>query len=189
MTLETFVQSDEKTWPDLKGLIFVCIVNCVRQRTLTIAARDNPGDLWLLRHWLQFLTISDNIDNPRDFWLLRHWLQFWQLRTWIQSIILTWQLIVTLDSIRNSMFIKIYTKWKTLKDVKVMKPPQKRGNTERLKYLKHPLITFTFPQVFKVDSECYVCPSIALCNFLRQGGSQLCRLLSLKFSEQAKAVK
>ena len=29
-------------------------------------------------------------------------LQFWQLRTWIQTIILTWQLILTLDSIRNS---------------------------------------------------------------------------------------
>ena len=30
------------------------------------------------------------------------WRQFWHLRTWIQTIIVTWQLIVTLDSIRNS---------------------------------------------------------------------------------------
>ena len=51
-------------------------------------------------------TIFDNFDNwkdsPGDLWHLRHWLQFWQLRTWIQTIIVTWQLIVTLDSIRNS---------------------------------------------------------------------------------------
>ena len=37
-----------------------------------------------------------------ETWHLRHRLQFWRLRTWIQSIIVTWQLIVTLDSIRNS---------------------------------------------------------------------------------------
>ena len=30
------------------------IVNCVRQWALTIAAHDNPGDLWHLRQWLQF---------------------------------------------------------------------------------------------------------------------------------------
>ena len=140
---------------------------------------------------MTIVTIIDNSnkDNPEtcDVWDTDNNSDDWEPET--MTIFVIWQLIVTLDSIRNSMFIKIYTKWKTLKDVKVMKPPQKRGNTERLKYLKHPLITFTFPQVFKVDSECYVCPSIALCNFLRQGGSQLCRLLSLKFSEQAKAVK
>ena len=37
-----------------------------------------------------------------ETWHLRHRLQFWRLRTWIQSIIVTWQLIVTLDSIHNS---------------------------------------------------------------------------------------
>ena len=141
--------------------------------------------------FMTIVTIIDNSnkDNPEtcDIWDTDNNSDDWEPET--MTIFVIWQLIVTQDSIRNSMFIKIYTKWKTLKDVKVMKPPQKRGNTERLKYLKHPLITFTFPQVFKVDSECYVCPSIALCNFLRQGGSQLCRLLSLKFSEQAKAVK
>ena len=62
--------------------------------------------------WWQFLTILNSLNNFGQFfaigkavpetWHLRHWLQFWQLRTWIQSIILTWQLIVTLDSIRNS---------------------------------------------------------------------------------------
>ena len=33
---------------------------------------------------------------------LRHWLQYWQLRTWINDNLCTWQLIVTLDSICNS---------------------------------------------------------------------------------------
>ena len=37
-------------------------------------------------------------------WHLRHWLQYRQLRTWIHDILcfVIWQLIVTLDSIRNS---------------------------------------------------------------------------------------
>ena len=51
-------------------------------------------------HFLpSFLTIGKTV---LETWHLRHWLHFWQLRTWIQTIILTWQLIVTLDSIRNS---------------------------------------------------------------------------------------
>ena len=37
-----------------------------------------------------------------NLWHLRHWLQYWQLRTWNHDIFVTWQLIVTLDSIRNS---------------------------------------------------------------------------------------
>ena len=41
-------------------------------------------------------------ENPWDLRHLRHWLQFWQLRTWIMTIFVTWQSIVTLDSIRNS---------------------------------------------------------------------------------------
>ena len=49
--------------------------------------------------WPSFLTIWKTV---LETWHLRHWLQFWQLRTWIQTIIFTWQLIVTLDSIRNS---------------------------------------------------------------------------------------
>ena len=40
--------------------------------------------------------------DPRDLWDLRHWLQFGQLRTWFMTIFVTWQLRVTLDSIRNS---------------------------------------------------------------------------------------
>ena len=57
---------------------------------------ENFGQFWQLR---QFLTIGKTV---LETWHLRHWLQFWQLRTWIQTIILTWQLIATLDSILNS---------------------------------------------------------------------------------------
>ena len=70
--------------------------------------------LWPLWHWLQFWQLRTRIhDNPWDLWPLGHWLQFWQLRTWIHEIFVTWQLIVTLDSIRNScdvllVFFNIY---------------------------------------------------------------------------------
>ena len=65
---------------------------------------DNFGNFW------QFFIIFDNWDNfwqfwkdsPGDLWHLRHWLQFWRLRTWIHEIFGTWQLIETLDSIRHS---------------------------------------------------------------------------------------
>ena len=83
---------------------------------------DNSDHFWQFWPFLKLLTIwtiftffdnfdnSDNCfchfdnwkDNPEDLWHLRHWLQFWQLRTWIMTIFVTWQLIVTLDSIRNS---------------------------------------------------------------------------------------
>ena len=32
-----------------------------------------------------FYHFDNWIDNPGDLWHLRHWLQFWQLRTWIHS--------------------------------------------------------------------------------------------------------
>ena len=54
------------------------------------------GQFWQLR---QFLTNGKTVLETRH---LRHWVQFWRLSSWIQAIILTWQLIVTLDSIRNS---------------------------------------------------------------------------------------
>ena len=38
--------------------------------------------LKILKHFKMF----DNCkDNPGDLWHLRHWLQFWQLRTWIHD--------------------------------------------------------------------------------------------------------
>ena len=63
VTFETIDQSDEKTWHDQKRPTYLCIVNCVRQWALTIAAQDDAGDLWHLIHLLQF----------------------WQLRTWIHD--------------------------------------------------------------------------------------------------------
>ena len=68
-------------------------------------------------HFLpSFLTIGKTV---LETWHLRHWLHFWQLRTWIQTIILIWQCIVTLDSIRNSC------------DVFQGKPNRKRFTSKR----------------------------------------------------------
>ena len=54
----------------------------------------------------------DNFDNTSDMRNLRHSLQFWQLKNWIHyNLCWTWQLIVTLDSIRNSsMFEGTFTR-------------------------------------------------------------------------------
>ena len=82
---------------------------------LTILAILTILTFFYLQFW-QFLTIDNNFDNsdncfchfdiwkdnPGDLWHLRHWLQFWQLRTWIHDNFVTWQLRVTLDSIRHS---------------------------------------------------------------------------------------
>ena len=82
MTFETLDQSNEKTWPDPKRPTYLCIVNCVRQWALTIAAQDNPGDLWHLRHWLQF----------------------WQLRTWIHDNFC--YMTIKSDSGQHSQFLR-----------------------------------------------------------------------------------
>ena len=86
-------------------------------------AKNNSRNLWSLRHLIRvmrrhdFMTLSTLSTfciliilrqiltiwrTVWETWHLRHRLQFWRLRTWIQSVIVTWQLIVTLDSIRNS---------------------------------------------------------------------------------------
>ena len=86
-------------------------------------AKNNSRNLWSLRHLIRvmrrhdFMTLSTLSTfciliilrqiltiwrTVWETWHLRHRLQFWRLRTWIQSIIVTWQLIVTLDSIHNS---------------------------------------------------------------------------------------
>ena len=63
-------------------------------------------NVWQFRQlkfvWHFFYHFDNCKDNPGDLWHLRHWLQFWQLRTRIQTIFVTWQLRVTLDSICNS---------------------------------------------------------------------------------------
>ena len=89
MTFETIDQSDEKTWHDQKRPTYLCIVNCVRQWALTIAAQDNPGDLWHLRHWLQF----------------------WQLRTWIHDNLC--YLTIKSDIGQHSQFLRClnYPTW------------------------------------------------------------------------------
>ena len=95
-------------WHDLTNIFTILII---------FDNFDNFDD-----HW-QFLTIFtmcdtfwqcwnfDSLDNwnNKDNYLFYHfdnfkrqsW-KFWQLRTWIQTIFVTWQLRVTLDSIHNS---------------------------------------------------------------------------------------
>ena len=59
-------------------------------------------NFWQFYNWENWDNFDNWKDSPGDLWYLRHWSQFWQLKTWIQTIIVIWHLIVTLDSIRNS---------------------------------------------------------------------------------------
>ena len=43
-------------------------------------------------------------DNPGDLWHLRHWLQFWQLRTWIHDNLC--YLTVNCDTGQHSQFLR-----------------------------------------------------------------------------------
>ena len=58
--------------------------------TFVVDNFDNIDQFGLITPFWHFLTILDkdqyrdiNKDNPRDLWHLRHWLQFGQKRTWI----------------------------------------------------------------------------------------------------------
>ena len=81
--------------------------------------QSNPRDLWPLRHLFRVMRRHDmtkKIDkdkyknkdilrtrpksNPRDFWDTDYNFDNWELE--FMTIFVTWQLIVTLDSIRNS---------------------------------------------------------------------------------------
>ena len=69
---------------------------------------DNFYNFW---QFTQSLTIVDNCfyhfdnwkDNPGDLWHLRHWLQFWQLRTWVHDNF-CYQTIKS-DTGQNSQFL------------------------------------------------------------------------------------
>ena len=43
-------------------------------------------------------------DNPEDLWHLRHWLQFWQLRTWIHDNL--YYLTINCDTGQHSQFLR-----------------------------------------------------------------------------------
>ena len=45
-------------------------------------------------------------DNPRDLWHLRHWLQFWQLRTWIHDNLC--DLTINCDTGQHSQFLRCF---------------------------------------------------------------------------------
>ena len=86
MTYETFDQSDEKTWPDQKiptylhtyPLTYLPTYLCTSIREQPIGAIIGTCDIW-------------DTDYITDNW-----------EPGFMTIIVTWQLIVTLDSIRNS---------------------------------------------------------------------------------------
>ena len=50
---------------------------------------DNFEIFWQLWFFIFFLTIFDHFDNCKDFpgdlWHLKHWLQFWHWRSWIHD--------------------------------------------------------------------------------------------------------
>ena len=86
VTFETFDQSDEKTWPDQKiptylhtyPLTYLPTYLCTSIREQPIGAIIGTCDIW-------------DTDYNTDNW-----------EPGFMTIIVTWQLIVTLDSIRNS---------------------------------------------------------------------------------------
>ena len=45
-------------------------------------------------------------DNPGDLWHLRHWLQFWQLRTWIHDNL--WYLTINCDTGQHSQLLQCF---------------------------------------------------------------------------------
>ena len=45
-------------------------------------------------------------DNPGDLWHLRHWIQFWQLRTWIHDNIC--YLTINCDTGQHSQFLRCF---------------------------------------------------------------------------------
>ena len=45
-------------------------------------------------------------DNPRDLWHLRHWLQFWELRTWIHGNLC--YLTIKSDTGQHSQFLRCF---------------------------------------------------------------------------------
>ena len=80
-------------------LILIIFDNCGQFEILTIMLS------WQFRQLKQFWQLFFLTILQRQSWRLqhlRHWLHFWQLRTWIQTIFVTWQIRVTLDSISNS---------------------------------------------------------------------------------------
>ena len=92
MTIETFDQGDEKTWPDPKKPThlhtYLPTYVCTSIREHPKGAILETCDLWdIWSEWSEDMTWHKKTkkckDNFGDLWHLRHWLQFWQLRTWI----------------------------------------------------------------------------------------------------------
>ena len=53
-----------------------------------------------------FYNFDNDNDNPRELWLLRHWLQFWQLRTWIHDNLC--HLTIKSDTAQHSQFLRCF---------------------------------------------------------------------------------
>ena len=121
--------------------------------------------------FMTILIIFDNWDNfwqfwkdsPGDLWHLRHWLQFRQLRTWIHDNL--WYLTINCDTGQHSQFLRCFFymcvslasitcvfvlqvgRWKT-------RPVECRAKTE-LCIFPHPLGDHTHPAF--ISWKIYIC--------------------------------
>ena len=110
MTLETFDQSDEKTWPDPKRPTFLhtypptyLITHWATFDFLATGSRiflATGASFWIVQC---ALTIAAQ-DNPAFLWHLRHWLQFLQLKNWIHYNIC--YLTIKSDTGQHSQFLR-----------------------------------------------------------------------------------
>ena len=123
MTFETFDQSDEETWPDQKK-------DNDKDKDKD-KDKDNDKDKDILRTPPKILTKTNTfwehllraILETCDIWDTDYNSDNWEPE--FMTIFVTWQLIVTLDSIRNScdVFINSYDwkmVWKTLQESRML---------------------------------------------------------------------
>ena len=87
----TFFYNFENFWQSLQFLSILTSFDNCRQ----------------FRQIIQLLLPFDNWkDNPGDLWHLRHWLQFWQLRTWIHGNLC--YLTIKSDTGQHSQFLQCF---------------------------------------------------------------------------------
>ena len=118
VTFETFVQSDEKTWHDQKKVDKDKYKENDKVKNIQrTPSKSNPRDLWPLRHLFRVMRRHDMTKkNYKDKYIREHpkgaiigtcdiWDTDYNSDKWepeFITIFVTWQLIVTLDSMHNS---------------------------------------------------------------------------------------
>ena len=75
--------------------------------------------------------------NPGDLWNLRHWLQFWQLRTWIHDNLC--YLTINCDTGQHSQFLRCFKK-KVTRNSHFSRPAE----TDPLKDLSYVFVLLSF---------------------------------------------